>query len=326
MAKKWTTKKLEQLIELRNFSLDEKNSLQPIINKSLNEQNEFRKLTGLEVSSLSEFNYHFVLMRVFKRVLPFYEDSISPILDEIYLYLDRFSDYINSLYGKDLEITFRTTLKEYKIDLDDKEFLKCLNALNDLLFIKYVYRKDKKKPAIISELIDAISEIQKIIPKELIDKLNLSHEDIDGYKNIVIQGGQGKPLSISVPVEVRNYLRDTKNGFQPLIDFITLYLGTNEEDSLGILIAFLDFNPKKISIVNIKAEIFFNILLVATKKSSTGRINKQKACSVFHVMLQPIISQFHSKEEYVRYRGHGVFDKKSYKQHQRDTVVSFLKK
>ena len=68
MAKKWTIEKLEQLIELRNFSLDEKNSLLPIINKSLNEQNDFKKLTGLEVSSHSEFNYHSILMRIFKRV------------------------------------------------------------------------------------------------------------------------------------------------------------------------------------------------------------------------------------------------------------------
>ena len=326
MAKKWTIEKIEQLIVQRDFSLDEKNSLQPIINKSLNEQNDFKKLTGLEVSSISEFNYHSILMRIFKRVLPFYKDSVPPILDETYLYIDMFSAYPDSLYGKDLEITLRSTLEEYKLDLDDGEFLKCMNALNDLLFIKYIYRRDEKKPEIISELIDEISEIQKIILKEFIDKLNLSQEDIDGYKNIVIQGGQGKPLSMSVPVEVRNHLKDTKNGFQPLIDLITLNLGTTEEDSRKILTTFLDFNPSKLSLVNIKAEIFFDILLGATKKSSTGRINKQKACSVFHDMLQPIISQFHSKEEYVRYRGHGVFDKKSYKQHQRDSVLSFLKK
>jgi len=83
MAKKWTIEKIEQLIVQRDFSLDEKNSLQPIINKSLNEQNDFKKLTGLEVSSHSEFSYHSILMRVFKRVLPFYEDSVPPILDEI---------------------------------------------------------------------------------------------------------------------------------------------------------------------------------------------------------------------------------------------------
>ena len=82
MAKKWTIEKIEQLIVQRDFSLDEKNSLQPIINKSLNEQNDFKKLTGLEVSSISEFNYHSILMRIFKRVLPFYKDSVPPILDE----------------------------------------------------------------------------------------------------------------------------------------------------------------------------------------------------------------------------------------------------
>ena len=326
MAKKWTIEKLEQLIEQRKLSLDGRNSLQPIINKSLNEQNDFKKLTGLEVSSISEFNYHSILMRIFKRVLPFYKDSVPPILDETYLYIDMFSAYTDSLYGKDLEITLRSTLEEYELDLDDEEFLKCFNALNDLLFIKYIFRRNEKKPEIISELIDAISEIQKIIPKEFIDKLNLSQEDIDGYKNIVIQGGKGKPLSISIPVEVRNHLKDTKNEFQPLIDLITLNLGTTEEGSLEILTTFLDFNPSKLSLLTIKAKIFFDILLGATKNSSTGRINKQKACSVFHDMLQPIISQFHSKEKYVKHRKHGVFDKKSYKQHQRDTVVSFLKK
>tara|TARA_B110000902_G_scaffold25638_1_gene28018 strand:+ start:1495 stop:1602 length:108 start_codon:yes stop_codon:yes gene_type:complete len=35
MAKKWTIEKLEQLIERRDFSLDEKKSLQPITNKRL---------------------------------------------------------------------------------------------------------------------------------------------------------------------------------------------------------------------------------------------------------------------------------------------------
>ena len=82
MAKKWTIEKIEQLIVQRDFSLDEKNSLQPITNKSLNEQNDFKKLTGLEVSSISEFNYHSILMRIFKRVLLFCKDSVPLILDE----------------------------------------------------------------------------------------------------------------------------------------------------------------------------------------------------------------------------------------------------
>ena len=137
----------------RDFSLDEKKSLQPIINKSLNEQNDFQKLTGLEVSSLSEFSYHSILMRVLKRALPFYKDSVPPILDEIYLYVDIFSDYLNSLYGTGLEITLRYTLEEYKLDLDDEEFIQCMNALNDLLFIKYIFSRDEKKPEIISELL-----------------------------------------------------------------------------------------------------------------------------------------------------------------------------
>ena len=132
MAKKWTIEKLEQLIERRDFSLDERHSLLPIINKSLNEQNDFKKLTGLKVSSHSEFSYHSILMRVFKRVLPFYEDSVPPILDEIYLYIDMFSVYTDNLYGTDLEITLRSKLEEYKLDWDAEEFFKCLNTLRFL--------------------------------------------------------------------------------------------------------------------------------------------------------------------------------------------------
>lgn len=218
-------------------------------------------------------------------------------------------------------------LNQYEFELSTKNRALVDACIYDVWFLKI----NEKKLPFEDEAITEIKELLKSFKsrKNILNEaklVNQKFEDIKRIKSYTINLPETK-ITYRINEDLHQNLITRYLSHEPLISYITSVTKWSEEKARKEYSTMIkDFADDISGSFYFQKQILkklFDILFKETKKKNK-RGNKQQVYDFMHAIFEPFYSQLHTEEEHVKTRNFATLDKKTYKQHVRDSIEGLM--
>jgi hypothetical protein len=199
--------------------------------------------------------------------------------------------------------------------------------IQNIIFIKINENPLKFEPNLVTSVREWLRKIldgKRIKYESLL--VVLKPEELDVTTKFTLTIGQ-KQVPMFMNKEILALVKEHHSAHEPFIAYVNNLTTWGEDKSRKeyskLLLELSEEMKSTLFNGKMAMQKLYNLLYAETI-SPKGRRNKQRVYNFFHTILRPFYSSLHSKEEHDAIRLQSAHDKRTYKQHIRDSVESLI--